>query len=257
MNIHATAIVSANAVIGDNVEIGPFTIIHDDVRIGDNTTIGSHCEIGLPTALAKNPTLTIGANSTIRSHSILYAGSTFGERLTTGHRVTIREGTQAGINFQLGTLSDIQGDCVIGDYVRTHSNVHIGKHSVVGNFVWIFPYVVLTNDPHPPSDVSVGCTIGDYAAIATMSVILPGVLVGEHSLVAAGSVVGKTVEPHTVVGGAPAKFLCATTVIKLKDGTERPAYPWPTHFHRSYPEAIVAKWRDEFPTNGVVGPTGL
>lgn len=246
MNIHPTAIVSESAKIGEGVKIGAFSIIHDNVILGAGTEVGTHCELGLPTSLAKYPELTIGANSNIRSHSIFYAGSTFGEKLITGHRVTVREGTHAGVNFQLGTLSDIQGDCEIGDYVRTHSNVHIGKHSKVGNFVWIFPYVVLTNDPHPPSDVSMGCTIGDYAAIATMSVILPGVLVGEHSLVAAGSVVGKTVEPHTVVGGAPSHFLCPTSAIKLKDGTGRDAYPWPTHFHRSYPEMIAAKWREEF-----------
>ena len=39
---------------------------------------------------------------------------------------------------------------------------------------------------------------------------MPGVTVGEGALVAAGSVVTKSVEPHTVVGGNPAKFICTT-----------------------------------------------
>jgi UDP-3-O-[3-hydroxymyristoyl] glucosamine N-acyltransferase len=69
-------------------------------------------------------------------------------------------------------LSDLQGHCEIGDYVRFHSNVHIGQKSKIGNFVWIFPYVVLTNDPYPPSNNLVGVTVHDFAAIATMSVIL-------------------------------------------------------------------------------------
>ncbi|HEY4298766.1 MAG TPA: N-acetyltransferase [Paraburkholderia sp.] len=256
--IHQTAIVSPKASVGENVSIGPFSIVYDDAVIGDHTEIGSHCEIGLPSALAEGMSLVIGAHSLIRSHSVFYAGSTFGERLTTGHRVTVREKTVAGINFQIGTLSDIQGSCRIGDYVRTHSNVHIGKGSVVGNFVWIFPYVVLTNDPHPPSNVCVGAQIGDYASIATMSVILPGVKVGEHSLVAAHSCVGKDVEPHTVVGGSPARFLCATGKVRLKDGTSRPAYPWPTHFQRGYPEPVVAQWAQQYAAavqeNGVTSP---
>jgi acetyltransferase-like isoleucine patch superfamily enzyme len=247
MQIHPSAIVSPNATIGNDVSIGPFTIVYDNVSIGDNTCIDSHCSIGQPTPLAKrDPMLTIGNDSIIRSHSIFYEGSTFGKKLTTGHRVTVREGTKAGANLQIGTLSDIQGDCEIGDYVRTHSNVHIGKHSKVGNFVWIFPYVVLTNDPHPPSNVILGCTIGDYASIATMSLVLPGVLVGEHALVAANSTVSKNVEPHTVVGGNPAKFLCETKQIILRDGTNRPAYPWPAHFQRGYPEAIVDQWKEQF-----------
>ncbi len=236
--IHSTAIVSDKAKLGENVKIGPFTIVHDNVVIGDNTEIGSNCEIGYPTGLAEGKPLTIGRDSLIRSHSVFYEGSTFGEKLVTGHRVTVRELTVAGKNFQIGTLSDIQGHCEIGDYVRTHSNVHIGQKSKVGNFVWIFPYVVLTNDPHPPSEVCVGCEIGDYAAIATMSVVLPGVKVGEHSLVAANSRVSRDVAPHTVVGGVPAQFMCNTEKIILKDGTGRNAYPWPHHLAHRYPEAV-------------------
>lgn len=38
---------------------------------------------------------------------------------------------------------------------------------------------------------------------------MPGVTIGEGSLVAAGSVVTKSVPPYTVVGGNPAKVLCS------------------------------------------------
>ncbi|MGL4766708.1 MAG: acyltransferase [Formosimonas sp.] len=240
--IHSTAIVSPLAKIGANVSIGAFTIIHDNVIVGDGTTIENHCEIGHPTRLAEGKPLIIGQNSLIRSHSVFYEGSTFGDELVTGHRVTVRELTVAGKNLQIGTLGDIQGHCEIGDYVRTHSNVHIGHQSKIHNFVWIFPYVVLTNDPHPPSNVCVGCEIKDFAVIATMSIILPGVTVGEHSLVAAHSSVNRDVAPHSVVGGSPAKFICETSKIKLKDGTARNAYPWTSHFTRGYPESITKSW---------------
>jgi acetyltransferase-like isoleucine patch superfamily enzyme len=243
--IHPTAHIEKGAQLGEGVSIGAFTIVHREAIIGDGTVIESHCEIAHPSKLANGEPLVLGKDSLIRSHSIFYAGSTFGERLVTGHRVTVRELTSAGKNFQIGTLGDIQGHCEIGDYVRTHSNVHIGHASKVGSFVWIFPYVVLTNDPHPPSETCIGCEIGDYAAIATMSVILPGVKVGEHSLIAAHSCVGKNVDPHTVVGGSPAKFLCGTEKIKLRDGSGRNAYPWTTHFHRGYPEEVVSTWLAE------------
>lgn len=244
--IHTSAIISPKASIGDNVSIGPFTIVHANTIIGAGTEIGSHCEIGCPTKLAEGQPLVIGEKSLIRSHSVFYEGSTFGDRLMTGHRVTVREKATAGVNFQIGTLSDIQGSCTIGDYVRTHSNVHIGQKTKIGNFVWVFPYVVFTNDPHPPSDTCIGAEIGDYAAIATMAVILPGVKVGEHSLVAAHSSVSKDVAPHTVVGGAPAKFLCETSRIKLRDGSDRLAYPWPNHFTRGYPEDVRVQWKEWF-----------
>lgn len=240
--IHASAIVSPKARLGDGVSVGPFTIIHDHVEIGAGSVIDAYCEIGYPTPLADGLPLVIGAGARIRSHSVFYQGSRFGERLVTGHRVVVREKTVAGIAFQIGTMNDIQGDCVIGDYVRCQSNVFIGKMSRIGDFVWLLPYVVLTNDPHPPSDVLIGATIGDYAAIAAMSVILPGVTVGERALVGAHSKVHRDVAPHTVVAGNPARFLCDASDIGLKDGSGRPAYPWTSHFRRGYPDEIAAGW---------------
>jgi acetyltransferase-like isoleucine patch superfamily enzyme len=244
--IHPSAIVSSKAILGSSIIVGPFTIIHDNVVIGDGTTIESHCVIGHPTPMAAGKPLVIGKSSLIRSHSIFYEGSTFGDSLVTGHGVTVREQTQAGKSFQIGTLGDIQGRCLIGDYVRFHSNVHIGQHSEIGNYVWIFPYVVLTNDPHPPSDVQMGVTIEDFAAIATMSIVLPGVRVKKGALVGAHSSVARDVEEDTVVAGAPAKFICETSKLKLKDGSGASAYPWRKHFHRGYPEEVVVAWLKEF-----------
>lgn len=52
-------------------------------------------------------------------------------------------------------------------------------------------------------------TIEDWAYIGSGSIILPGVTIGEGALVAAGSVVTKSVRPHMVVGGNPAKEICS------------------------------------------------
>ena len=246
MSIHPSALVDPSARLGRDVSIGPFSIVHAGVELGDGCEIGSHCEIGHPARQPTGRDLIIGAGALIRSHSVLYEGSSFGPGLTTGHRVTIRELTDAGAGLQVGTLSDIQGRCRIGHHVRLHSNVHISQLSRIGDFVWIFPYVVLTNDPHPPSEVGLGVTLGDYVAVATMSVILPGVVVGEHALVGAHSCVAKDVEPHTVVAGSPARPMGATSKIKLRDGTNRPAYPWPAHFRRGYPEDVVAAFANAF-----------
>lgn len=246
-NIHPTAIISAEVKLAQNVIIGPYSIIHKNVTIEEGTVVGSHCEIGHPAHnFSGGPPLKIGKNSFIRSHSIFYEGSTFGDNLVTGHRVTVREKTIAGRNLQIGTLSDIQGHCEIGAFVKFHSNVHIGQHSKISDYVWIFPYVVLTNDPHPPSDLMMGVTLEKYVAIATMSIILPGVTVKEGALVGAHSSVSKDVGPNTVVAGSPAKYICDTDKIKLKDGSNKSAYPWRRHFHRGYLPETVIEWIAEF-----------
>jgi len=244
MKIHSSAIISAKAIIGDNVTIGPFTIIYDNVEIGDNVIIESFCEIGVTNHLSEGRTLIIGKKSHIRSHSIFYEGSSFGEGLVTGHRVTVREKTTAGLNLQIGTLSDLQGDCEIGDYVRLHSSVHIGKKTVIKNFVWIYPYVVLTNDPHPPSNLLKGVVVEDYAVIATMTVILPGVNIATRCLIGAHSLINKDTESGMLYSGSPAKKICPARMLKLQDGSKFPAYPWTNHFKRDYPDSVVAKWEE-------------
>ena len=162
----------------------------------------------------------------------------------TGHRVTVREKVKAGKNLQIGTLSDLQGHCEIGDFVRFHSNVHIGQKSKIGNYVWIFPYVVLTNDPHPPSDTLLGVTVEDYAVIATMSVVLPGAYVRKGCLIGAHSSIKGDTEEDMIYAGSPAKKICSTSKIKLHDGSGD-AYPWRKHFHRGYPEDLVRTWISE------------
>jgi len=233
--------ISPNAKIGENVRIGDNTVIYDNVEIGDNTTICNDCIIGEPLNAYysdknyKNPITKIGENSLIRSHSILYAGSTFGNNFSCGHRVTIREKVVAGSNLSIGTLCDIQGHVNFGDYCRLHSNVHIGQQSTIGNFVFIYPYVVFTNDPHPPSNICKGPTIGDYTQIAVHSVILPMVEIGQNCLIGANSTVNKNFEDELVIVGAPAKAICSVKEIKSKEKEGEMHYPWMYNFERGMP----------------------
>ena len=247
MPISPQAIVSPSARLGADVSIGPFTIVRDNVVIGDRVSIDSHCEIGYPTPLAEGEPLVIGADSLIRSHSIFYEGSSFGTGLVTGHRVAVREKFVAGLGLHIGTDCDFQGHATAGDYVRAHSHVTIGQESRVGNYVWLYPYVILTNDPHPPSDgLLAGVVVEDYAVVASMCTLMPGVRVGARSLVAAMSLVSSDVEPDTVVAGVPARKRALTRHLMLRDGSGRSAYPWMRHFRRGYPAEVVERWRREF-----------
>ena len=243
--IHPSAFVHPEAELGDGVEIGPFTIVHADVHLGAGSVVGSHCEVGHPAPGDPGP-LRVGAGALIRSHSVLYAGSTFGAGLQTGHRATLREGIIAAEDLRIGTLCDLQGDTTVGRHVRLHSGVFVAKGAMIGDFAWVFPHVVLTDDPHPPSDGSnAGVTLEPYAAVAASAVLLPGVRVGEGALVAAGALVRADVPAGMLCAGVPGTVRGPVDRILLTDGSG-PAYPWRRHFHRGYPEAVVREWRAEF-----------
>lgn len=231
-----------NINFGKNVHVHPTAIIYPNVILHDNVFIEPYCIIGQPTGdYYKNPenhefkVTEIGANSVIRSNTVIYENVKVGENFQTGHNVTIREETIIGKNCSVGTLCDLQGKTVIGDFTRLHSNVHIGQFTRIGNYVWIFPYVVTTNDMYPPMDRLEGVTIEDYALITTGSILLPGVVIGANSMVAAGSVVSKDVKQNMVVMGVPAREKCPITDIRDQDGEM--VYPWPEHMkeYRGYP----------------------
>lgn len=243
LSVHPTALIESGAILGRNVTVGEFSVVRSSCVLGNNVSIGSFCDLGT----SSNETgfrepLLIGDNSLIRSHSVFYSGSSFGPSLTTGHRVTVREGTFAGIGFQIGTGSDIQGDCKIGDYVRSHSDVHISKKSTIGNFVWLFPGVILTNDPMPPSDTLRGVSLGDFSVLAVGVKVMPGVSVGAGSLIGAGSILKIDAKPDSLYSGNPARFLGALADLPLLDETGTPAYPWNARFSRGYPQAVVESW---------------
>lgn len=233
-------IIEDDVVIGDNTFIDSGTTIRSYTHIGANSNIGSNCIIGeywmdyYKDHLKHEHRLVIGDNALIRSGSIIYSGSSIGNNFQTGHQVTIREKADIGNNVSIGTLSDIQGNCKIGNYVRLHSNVHIGQLSVIDDFVWIFPYVVLTNDPTPPSENFVGVHVHSFAIVATGSIIMPGLDLGQDCLIGAGAIVTKSVEPYAVAVGNPAKAISDVRKVKNKI-TGEPVYPWREHFGNYMP----------------------
>lgn len=245
--------ISPSAKIGSNVKIGDNTVIYPNVEIGDNTVIANDCVIGEPlntyyfNESYEQPKTLIGKNSLVRSHAIIYAGSIFGDYLQTGHRVTIRENTITGHHCSFGTNNDIQGDCVIGNYCRFQSFVNVGQKSIVGSYVFLYPFVVLTNDPMPPSNNLKGVQIDDYSQVTSGAIILPGVKIGKHCLIGSNSTVGIDVPDFSFLSGSPAKLFGDVRKLPLFSDKGR-HYPWPLNFERGMPwEGIGYKnWLENF-----------
>lgn len=83
----------------------------------------------------------------------------------------------------------------------------------IGNKVTIAPHVYLLAHDASPHDYLGYSRIGkvvikDGSFIGARALIMPGVTVGENAVVAAGSIVTKSVEKGMVVAGNPAKVIC-------------------------------------------------
>jgi len=234
-NVH----ISPSAKLGSNVRVGDNTVIYDGVEIGDDSIICNDAVLGEPLndyyhdTAYQNPPLIIGARALIRSHSIIYAGSTIGNDFSAGHRVTIRENTTIGEHCSLGTLSDIEGYARLGNYCRLHSNVHISQTSSLDDFVFMYPFSVMTNDPYPPSSDFRGGHIDSYTQVGVHAVILPGVHIGENCLIGAGSVVSKALPAFSLAKGDPARVVMDVRKY-VAMGKGKP-YPWMNRFDRGMP----------------------
>ena len=256
--IHPTALVSERATLGAGVTVGAYAVVNDHVTVGDGAFVGAQVILGEPLAACydddgyTNPPLTIGARAVLRSGSIVYAGSTIGDDFACGHRVTIREQSRIGDHVRVGTFGDVQGRCEIGDYARLHSGVFVGEHSVIGRFAWLFPHVVLTNDPHPPSPLLQGVRVEEFAVVAARAVLLPGVTVGRDAVVGAGALVREDVPAEMLAVGTPARVVRSVRSIRSRE-TGESVYPWREHFDRGMPWAGVgyAAWAAGQPTGTV------
>lgn len=161
---------------------------------------------------------TIGRDSFIRSHSVIYSGNKIGSKFITGHGVLIRENNIIGKNVSIGSHSIIEHDVKIGSNVRIHSNVFIPEFSVLEKNCWVGPGVVLTNAKYPNNKLTKkrlnGVIIKTGAIIGAGSVILPGITIGKNAIVGAGSVVTKDVKPNMIVAGNPATVINSRDKIK-------------------------------------------
>lgn len=111
--------------------------------------------------------------------------------------------TDCGKNTTIGESVFINSGCRFQDQggITIHESCQIGHNVVIATINHgIAPENRGDNIPAP-------VVLERNVWIGSNATILPGVTIGENSVVAAGAVVTKSVPPNTIVGGVPAKVI--------------------------------------------------
>jgi len=186
-------------------------IVCPGVEMGNDVLVEDYCIIGCPFKGYDGEKTLIGDNAVIRAGTVIYAGNRIGHDFQTGNKANIRELNDIGDNVSIGTLSVIEHHVVIRSGVRIHSQVFVPEYTVLDEECWLGPNVVLTNARFPKHpDVKnelQGPHVCRNAKIGANATLLPGIVIGENSLVGAGSVVTKDIPDGVIVSGNPARVM--------------------------------------------------
>jgi acetyltransferase-like isoleucine patch superfamily enzyme len=182
-----------NAYIGPTVLVGPFCNI-SKVNIGAGTKIGPYTHIMIDSDIGRNCRLEgcyiegakLGNNVSVWRNAHLLR-SFIGDGTMIGHGCFVADGSRIGKNCRLML------------------NAGIGRVTTIGDDVYIGPNVVLSNSA--PDGKLLPVLVGDGAWIGANAVTTEGVHIGHHSVIGAGAVVTKEVEPFQVVVGNPARVI--------------------------------------------------
>ncbi|EIT86927.1 hexapeptide repeat-containing transferase [Fictibacillus macauensis ZFHKF-1] len=219
MTMGEHVVIEEGAVIGKNVSIGHHVIIYRDSVIGDNTVICDHAVIGKPPMRGKRsalpvqkrpPGTIIGNDVVIGTSAIIYRGATLHDAVFVADLASIRERVTIHGETIIGRGVAIENDCTIGKRCKIETNAYITAYSTLEDDVFIAPCVVTTNDNYLARCEErfshfKGVTIKRGGRIGANATILPGKVMEEESVAAAGSLVTKDLGARTIYAGHPAK----------------------------------------------------
>ncbi len=233
--------IGENSVIGQKVQIGVGCVIGNgvviydgsqigaNVRIDDNTVIGKQPMRAANSAVTKEqqlPPAKIGDNGILGTSVVIYAGSVLGHKVLVADLSTVRENVTVGDFTIVGRGVAIENFCKIGSYCKLETNAYITAYSELEDRVFVAPCVATSNDNFVGRTKErfkhfKGVTVKRGGRIGVNATILPGKVIAEDTLVAAGALVTKDTPARKIVAGVPAKELRDVPKEQLLENQER------------------------------------
>jgi UDP-N-acetylglucosamine acyltransferase len=219
--VHETAIVAANARVGDGCYIGPFCVVGEDVVLGSGVRLDSHVVVDGRTNVGDETHIFPFASIGLAPQDLKYAGEAtateIGKRNQIREFVTVHRGTSGG-----GGLTKIGDDNLLMAQAHVAHDCRIGNEVIMANAATLAGHV----------------EIADRANVGAYSGVHQFCRVGLEAFVGGYSVVVKDAPPFAIIQGNHAKCYGLNRV-----GMKRRGYPKDTieKLHRAYHLLLSAK----------------
>lgn len=166
-----------------------------------------------------------GAELYLTLRRLRSAGHRIHPMATFGRRVEVRidEGATLDVAAGVEVLHDswliahpgdrllLEGDVFISQHCTVSGSVRIGRGTLIGGFVTIIDANHRFDNTEVPiraqGGESAAIDIGEDVWIGSNAVILPGVMIGDHAVIAANATVTRDIPAWAVAAGTPARVL--------------------------------------------------
>ncbi|WP_461673516.1 DapH/DapD/GlmU-related protein [Priestia megaterium] len=213
--IGRNVVIEDHVKIGENVFIGHNTIILNGTEIGDDVVIGFNCVLGIQPIgnqrmrqISKNHNqLVLKNNTRIGNLVSIYSGTLVAENAFIGDHASIRENVIIEESTVIGRGAIVELNSKIGKKCTIQTLVYVTGDTIIEDNVFIGPCVSMSNDKYMGAQPYklIGPHIKKDAKIGNNASLLPGITIGQKTIVGAGAVVTKNIEDGQIFAGVPAK----------------------------------------------------
>jgi UDP-N-acetylglucosamine acyltransferase len=187
-NIHASAIISPSAEIGDGCFIGPFCTVGDEVKLADGVRLDSHVVVDGRTSIGRETHVFPFASIGLAPQDLKYSGEQtaveIGERNHIREFVTIHRGTAGG-----GGTTRIGNENLLMAQAHVAHDCQLGSNIIMANAATLAGHV----------------EIADRASVGAYSGVHQFCRVGFEAFIGGYSVVVKDAPPFAIIQGNHAK----------------------------------------------------
>lgn len=230
--------VSQEKIVLDGIPFGQLNgaWVAEDTIIGSHVTIFPGAVLGRPPVStgaqqrqvdqASLPPLVIRDRCVVGANVVVYRGTIIDRGCLIGDTACIREQVRIGESCIIAMGVTVNYNTVIGSRVKVMDNTHLTGNMLIEDDVFISTMVTTTNDNSMGRQAALGVAvelrhrqgpiIRRHVTIGQGACILPGVEIGENTIVGANAVVTRSLPARVLAFGVPARVIRALREDEIK-----------------------------------------